>query len=323
MITKKNIFSQQQQQRLGKLPQQQPLFMSTNNDDGNKKRRRVRRKSPLPPSVDETQKVTTDQQQQISVVDTSSAAAALTTITTEEKKEEESKFSPPGDEDVAIEFKIQDVRDIILAGKENANDSKLTIDNKSSSKEEDEEDDDDDDDEEWEYVDFDDDEDNDEYEYVTEEISDDEYYNNENQNGDNKKKKKQDDALEQLLADARAMRVEEAAEKANKKKGSVDVVNDDDATNFFLPGLKNILPEGVKMESFRETLSTIVTYDFFLVLALLAWFLTGIFASYILKNDFIQIAFNNNFNTIVQPALGILMVGSAAGALTDQDEEVE
>merc|ERR1711937_1056766 len=98
-----------------------------------------------------------------------------------------------------------------------------------------------------------------------------------------------------------------------------DIIEDD---NFFLPGLSNIeqfIPSAVKGDSLRNTVSTIVTVDFFVVLLLLGWFLLGIFCSSILKNDFVQIAFNNNFNTLVQPALGILMIGSAAGAVWKEE----
>ena len=63
----------------------------------------------------------------------------------------------------------------------------------------------------------------------------------------------------------------------------------------------------------KNIISTIITADFFLVCALLVWFVAGIFCSYVLKDDFVQIQFNNRFETIVQPALGILMIGSAAG----------
>jgi hypothetical protein len=65
----------------------------------------------------------------------------------------------------------------------------------------------------------------------------------------------------------------------------------------------------------KEVVSTIVTIDFFVVCGLLLWFVAGIFSSYILKDDTVQIAFNGIFEAIVQPALGILMIGSAAGSL--------
>jgi hypothetical protein len=102
------------------------------------------------------------------------------------------------------------------------------------------------------------------------------------------------DSLEQLLADARQMREERDKEEEG---------------GFSIP------------DSVRNVISTIVTIDFFVVCALLVWFLTGIFGSYVLKNDAIQIAFNGIFQPVVQPALGILMIGSAAGAVFKKEED--
>jgi len=96
-----------------------------------------------------------------------------------------------------------------------------------------------------------------------------------------------DNSLEDLLADARKMR-----ESAGP-----------DADKVSIPG------------AIKEVVSTIVTIDFFVVCGLLLWFVAGIFSSYILKDDTVQIAFNGIFEAIVQPALGILMIGSAAGSL--------
>ena len=100
-----------------------------------------------------------------------------------------------------------------------------------------------------------------------------------------------DDSLKQLLADAREMR-QDVVGGSGEDDGSVSIP-----------------------DSFRNILSTIVTIDFFVVCALLIWFLAGIFASYVLKNDAVQIAFNGIFQPVVQPALGILMIGSAAGGM--------
>lgn len=111
--------------------------------------------------------------------------------------------------------------------------------------------------------------------------------------------------------------------------------------------------EGVKIKAtIGNALSTIVTADFFLVCAFLLWFLVGIFCSSFLKDDTIQIAFNSkykalmcyfpghgtgfmfltifclsrlyhaaNFQAFVQPALGILMIGSIAGNFFKEEEE--
>jgi hypothetical protein len=76
----------------------------------------------------------------------------------------------------------------------------------------------------------------------------------------------------------------------------------------------------------RNILSTIVTIDFFVVCMFLVWFLSGIVIRSISGNDTIQIAFNNQFESLVQPALGILMLGSAASAIfkpDDDDDEEE
>lgn len=112
-----------------------------------------------------------------------------------------------------------------------------------------------------------------------------------------------DDSLEQLLEDARLMTEEE---KDSKTVGGV--FSDEEGA-------------GVK-EMIGNALSTIVTADFFLVCAFLVWFLLGIFCSYILKDDTVQIAFNNNFEKLVQPALGVLMI-AAIGSNFFKEEEKE
>ena len=175
----------------------------------------------------------------------------------------------PRDDDV-VEFKIQDVRDVISGKIEVADEA-----------EEDEEDD-----EEWEYVDVDEEEDNDEYEYVVVDSA-----------GKNR------DSLEQLLADAKSFRV------AEKEKDKEDEDNGEEEGGISIP------------KSVSGAISTIVTIDFFVVIALLVWFLAGIFGQYVLKDESIQIAFNNIFEPVVQPALGILMIGSAAGAMFRKDED--
>jgi Mn2+/Fe2+ NRAMP family transporter len=100
--------------------------------------------------------------------------------------------------------------------------------------------------------------------------------------------------MEQLLADARKMR---SASKAVEEK------------------------EKTAKDTVFEIISTIVTIDFFVVVALLVWFLAGIFCSSVLKDDTVQIAFNMNFERVTQPALGILMIGSVAGSLGKKENE--
>ena len=84
----------------------------------------------------------------------------------------------------------------------------------------------------------------------------------------------QDDSIEQLLADARSMRA------ASPSDGEEDSSMKDAVFNI---------------------ISTIVTVDFFFVMALFVWFLSGIFCSYVLKDDAVQIAFNMNFQGVTQP----------------------
>lgn len=106
-------------------------------------------------------------------------------------------------------------------------------------------------------------------------------------------------SLEQLLADAKKLRGDNESEKSDE--GALGGVS---------------IPGGIK-----GAISTIVTIDFFFVLGLLAWFLAGIFVRAAFGNDAVQIAFNNNFELIVQPALGVLMIASAAGVLFKEPEE--
>ncbi|GMI06603.1 hypothetical protein TrRE_jg11665, partial [Triparma retinervis] len=107
------------------------------------------------------------------------------------------------------------------------------------------------------------------------------------------------DDLTNLLADAEKFR-----SKSPKKTGD-DAVGD--AIGQSLKGL----------------ISNIIAADFFLILALLAWFLTGVISSTFFDNDAIQLAFNGIFQPVVQPALGILMIGSVAGGAfgSNPDEE--
>lgn len=83
----------------------------------------------------------------------------------------------------------------------------------------------------------------------------------------------QDDSLEQLLADARSMRASSSVKEE----------------------------ESPVKDKIFEVISYIVTVDFFVVIALFVWFLAGIFCSYVLKDDAVQIAFNMNFEGVTRP----------------------
>ena len=107
-----------------------------------------------------------------------------------------------------------------------------------------------------------------------------------------------DDPLARMLRDARAM-----------ENGA-----NDDATGESGSSLT---------AKVQNVISTIVTVDFFVVCALLVWFLVGIGASAVAKDDTIQIAFNNIFEPVVQPALGVLMIASISDAVLKPKEDDE
>jgi len=111
-----------------------------------------------------------------------------------------------------------------------------------------------------------------------------------------------DDSLDQLLEDARVMTEEEL--EAKKENG---ILSDEQGTD-----VKKMI---------GNALSTIVTADFFLVCAFLVWFLAGIFCSYVLKDDTVQILFNNQFERLVQPSLGLLMIAAIGGSFFKEEEQ--
>ena len=110
------------------------------------------------------------------------------------------------------------------------------------------------------------------------------------------------DPLARLLLDAKEMQQLE----------SISSYNDDGASSSSSNGA---------IAALQLILSTIVTMDFFFVLALFAWFLAGIFCSAVWKDDYVQIAFNNNFERITQPALGVLMIASLSDAVLKRDDD--
>ena len=161
-----------------------------------------------------------------------------------------------------VVMQVRDIQDVVNGAPEAPN----VVEEKVTLKREEVLDDDDDDeladDEEWEYYDVDED--------GNEIIVLEEQQQFRGRGG-------QDESIEQLLADARSMR------KSSSK--------DYDAVDEETPLKEKIL--GV--------VANIVTVDFFVVIALLLWFLAGIFCSYVLKDDTVQIAFNMNFERVTQP----------------------
>lgn len=87
-----------------------------------------------------------------------------------------------------------------------------------------------------------------------------------------------DDSLEMLLQDAKEMQALE-----EKKESSKDASSTSEEGGFSIG------------DTLKSGLSTLVTVDFFVVCAFLLWFLAGIFCSYILKDDTVQIAFNSKW----------------------------
>ena len=118
---------------------------------------------------------------------------------------------------------------------------------------------------------------------------------------------KDDDPLARLLLDAKEM--QEQADNDRDKNRDMD-------------NPSNLQQSGTSLvATLQQVMSTIVTIDFFFVLALLAWFLAGIFCSAVWKDDGVQIAFNNNFERITQPALGVLMIAALSDAVLKRDED--
>ena len=120
------------------------------------------------------------------------------------------------------------------------------------------------------------------------------------------------DPLEQLLIDVKEMRSRNSdSPNGNEiQTGSNNNNNNNNNEGSVLPAM-----------SISRVISTIVIVDFFIVLVFFLWFILGIVASYTIKNDAIQIAFNSNFQTLVQPALGILMIASISDAVFKEKEE--
>eukprot|EP00529_Nitzschia_sp_RCC80_P031854 CAMPEP_0113463530 /NCGR_PEP_ID=MMETSP0014_2-20120614/12701_1 /TAXON_ID=2857 /ORGANISM="Nitzschia sp." /LENGTH=354 /DNA_ID=CAMNT_0000355519 /DNA_START=33 /DNA_END=1097 /DNA_ORIENTATION=- /assembly_acc=CAM_ASM_000159 len=116
-------------------------------------------------------------------------------------------------------------------------------------------------------------------------------------------------SFEQLLEDAKKMKEQELEDD-----------DDDNSSPAFINALGDSEGTGIK-SAIGNALSTLVTADFFLVCAFLVWFLVGIFCSSVLKNDFVQIQFNNNFERLVQPALGVLMIASIGSNFFAENEE--
>jgi len=219
----------------------------------------------------------------------SPTAQAETEVATTEPEEEPKEEAPAAPKKNVVVMQVRDIRDVVSGVAPES--SIIDVEEDDDEELEDDEQllaDDDElaDDEEWEYYDVD----ADGNEIIASDADE--------QRAVGMGGRPQDDSLEQLLADARQMRSSSAGDIVEEEETSVK-------------------------DTIFNIISTIVTVDFFVVLGLLAWFLAGIFCSYVLKDDAVQIAFNMKFESVVQPALGLLMVGSVAGSFGNDDEDEE
>jgi hypothetical protein len=130
------------------------------------------------------------------------------------------------------------------------------------------------------------------------------------------------DMMAQLLKDARQMSLEPSSELEQGGSFFQNILG-----GFFNDAKTKVAAtagrekEGAIKSTARNVLSTIVTIDFFVVCGFLLWFLAGIVVRSTTGNDAVQIAFNNQFATLVQPALGVLMLGVIAGGTIFKDED--
>lgn len=68
----------------------------------------------------------------------------------------------------------------------------------------------------------------------------------------------------------------------------------------------------------KNIISTIISIDFFVVIAFMLWFIAGVVSSYGFSNTFLLDQFNDKWTPVVQPALGVLMGGTIAGGVVSK-----
>lgn len=68
----------------------------------------------------------------------------------------------------------------------------------------------------------------------------------------------------------------------------------------------------------KDIISTIITVDFFVVIAFMLWFIAGVVSSYGFNDTFLLDQFNDKWTPVVQPALGVLMGGTIAGGVVSK-----
>ncbi|CAM9431918.1 unnamed protein product [Scytosiphon promiscuus] len=68
----------------------------------------------------------------------------------------------------------------------------------------------------------------------------------------------------------------------------------------------------------KNVISTIISVDFFVVIAFMLWFIAGVVSSYGFGETFLLDQFNDKWTPVVQPALGVLMGGTIAGGVVSK-----
>lgn len=202
----------------------------------------------------------------------------------------ESKPDPEPEVAAPVEMQVMDVRDILSGGTAATTTASPPSDTLQQNDARDEDDEEEDDDDEYEETD--------EYEYYFTDEDNNEIIVDENF-GTSLTTATSPSAMNALLADARKMRETQSPSASDEEGGAFE------ARALAI-----------------KVLSTIVTADFFVVVALLLWFLVGVFFAKVLGDDSVYLYFAGLFEPVVQPALGILILGAAASAVF-KDKEVE
>ena len=103
---------------------------------------------------------------------------------------------------------------------------------------------------------------------------------------------------------------------------------EDDIIDFKLPSSGSTKADQGKgsqiVSKFKEVISSVLIADFFLIVFFLLWFIAASVSKEFLANAFLLEKFQDIFAPVIQPALGLLMLGSVASGLPfgkDGDKE--
>lgn len=108
-----------------------------------------------------------------------------------------------------------------------------------------------------------------------------------------------------------------------KRRGLMDEL-EQDITSFNAPSQQNTSGDenGFKLGSqVKDVLSAVLIADFFAILVFLVWFIAASVSKQFFGNAFLLERFQDIFNPVIQPALGLLMVGSVASGLIKGDDK--